>query len=545
MKKQNVTHLLALVFAITMIFSCQLALAEQAGTMEYGSAEEILSRDFSKHIGISFAGVQVVEGLDYTTGNDYYKHFSNLFNISYDVQGLQYRDWARSLSTWINSEDLPDWSVWNFNAGDAANYAEQELVKKLPDDWRVKYPNLAKVADLCEANAYYEEKLGGMYYLFRPQYGTGYPAKNLSSSISLYIRTDYAMQAGYDLSKNLESGKITISEFMDYCRAVKAAGICEYPWWNYTGRVGVFLGLCASHSGVAAGYTANAYYRGEDGQYHWGPGEEDSGIKAALGMMKQAYDEGLLYSDFYALATDEDAEHFYGKGDCAALVAEGDAAYFDRYAQQMQELLGVSFWDAATVLVLTDNEGICHGDPNVNFWACNILNPDMDDEKLDRILTLWDYSCTDEGQLEIRLGLKGIDWDFDESGNPVSFLTDTEFGNVENKYTATRPIYSSMVSQGADFNFINPAYSNEARDLMTRLYLTRSDCYSADGQSVDWELYSYSSNLLSAANFTYHDEFANLLTQAGDFSANYDAWVKDKMSLIQPVLDDMNAQLAQ
>ena len=102
-----------------------------------------------------------------------------------------------------------------------------------------------------------------------------------------------------------------------------------------------------------------------------------------------------------------------------------------------------------------------------------------------------------------------------------------------------------MVSQGADFNFINPAYSNEARDLMTRLYLTRSDCYSADGQSVDWELYSYSSNLLSAANFTYHDEFANLLTQAGDFSANYDAWVKDKMSLIQPVLDDMNAQLAQ
>ena len=32
------------------------------------------------------------------------------------------------MNTWINADDLPDWSVWNFVPGDGANYADQGLV---------------------------------------------------------------------------------------------------------------------------------------------------------------------------------------------------------------------------------------------------------------------------------------------------------------------------------------------------------------------------------------------------------------------------------
>lgn len=36
------------------------------------TAEDILARDFSDNVKISFAGVQVTDGLDYNHGNDYY-----------------------------------------------------------------------------------------------------------------------------------------------------------------------------------------------------------------------------------------------------------------------------------------------------------------------------------------------------------------------------------------------------------------------------------------------------------------------------------------
>ena len=132
------------------------------------TAEDILARDYSEPIKISFAGVQVTDGLDYNHGNDYYEWWTDTFNIEWDITSLAWDNWTERMNTWINADDLPDWSVWNFNAGDAANYADQGLVKCMPDDWKEQYPNLAAAASCSEANAHYEELYGGMYYFFRP-----------------------------------------------------------------------------------------------------------------------------------------------------------------------------------------------------------------------------------------------------------------------------------------------------------------------------------------------------------------------------------------
>ena len=96
-----------------------------------------------------------------------------------------------------------------------------------------------------------------------------------------------------------------------------------------------------------------------------------------------------------------------------------------------------------------------------------------------------------------------------------------------------------------DYSFISPAFSKNARDRVAVLYNTRSDLASCKDQTVDWDLASYSSQALNLASMTYADEYANLITKEGDFSANYDAWVAEKMSLIQPVLDELNAAFGQ
>lgn len=501
------------------------------------TAEDILARDYSEPVKISFAGIQCNDALDYNHGNDYYEWWTDTFNIEWDVTSLTFDNWVERMNTWINADDLPDWSVWNFNAGDAANYADQGLVKCMPDDWKEQYPNLAAAASCSEANGHYEEVYGGMYYFFRPVFANNFPADTITSHISMFLRTDWAEQAGYDLSKNKESESITISEFMDYLRAIKDAGICEYPWYNVSGEVGQVLDRTTENAGI----QQSVYYKGSDGQYHWGPAEDETGIKDTLRMIKQAYDDGLLYPEFYTLQDPDDIGHFYASGDCAATMYSGMAAWFDRFETNMQDNLGVSFWDTADVFVMTDDNGVAHDAASLNFWACNILSPNMDDTTYERIMSIWDYGCTEEGQLRIRLGVPDVDWKYDDNGNIVNLVKDTEYGTLENKYTSLYPITGNMFILSDDYSFINPGNTEQAREKVSSLYVKRAAISTAKDKTVDWDLSNYSSQAMNLASMTYADEYANIITKSGDFDTNYDQWVSDKMSMIQPVLDELNA----
>jgi len=115
-----------------------------------------------------------------------------------------------------------------------------------------------------------------------------------------------AEQAGYDLSANIESNTLTLEEFIACLQAIKDAGIVEYPWYNTSQYVGYVLDRVTE----AAGVGQKAYYKGSDGQYHWGPAEEETGIKEALRKIKGAYDNGLLYPEFYTLQDPDDIGHF-------------------------------------------------------------------------------------------------------------------------------------------------------------------------------------------------------------------------------------------
>ena len=501
------------------------------------TAEDILARDYSEPVTISFAGIQCTDGLDYNHGSEYYEWWTETFNVTWDVTSLTFENWVERMNTWINADDLPDWSVWNFVPGDAANYAEQGLVMEMPDGWKEEYPNLAAAATCTPANEYYENLYGGMYYFFRPVFANNFPADTITSHISMFMRTDLAEEAGYDLTENIESNTISLTEFIEYMQAIKDAGLMEYPWFDLSGSIGQVVDRVSGYAGV----LGSSYYKGEDGQYHWGPAEESSGIKEALRQIKGAYDNGLLYPEFYTLQEPDDAGHFYAAGDAAATMESGMAALFDRYEQNMQQNLGLSFWDTSDVFILTDDEGISHEQPSTNYWACNILSPYLDETKYERIMSIWDYGCTEEGQLRIRLGVPDVDWKYDENGDIQVTLEEQGYATLEDKYTSLYPITGNMFILSDDYSFINPGFTEQARDKVADIYTKRAAITSSKDQEPDWDLLSYSSQAMNLASMTYADEYANIITKSGDFDTNYDQWVSDKMSMIQPVLDELNA----
>ncbi|MDR0554656.1 MAG: extracellular solute-binding protein [Treponema sp.] len=527
-----------------MVLAAIVALASCGGGDKSGSGGGAASgggsgwfagRNFNKHMDVEFAspGPGIDEGKDYNNGDDWVKKWTQAFNITFKITPFTWENWEERLRIWINSGDAPEMFVYNYNHGEAQNYAEQGLVKKLPDDWKTKYPNLARAANDVPLNAMAEETFGGTYYLFRPIYSNNRPVDKLSPHFSAYIRKDWAQAAGVTLKPAMK-----ISELLDYARKVKAANPGKvqnfYPIVNRTGSFGYFFHFNNGFAGI----NGPAYYRGNDGKYHWA-GADQSTLQT-LKLMVPAYREGLIDPEFYTIQDPDDLGAFYTSGRSALIVADGMAWKMTEMEQHFKSDLGLDFDDVVEIVTVLGEDGYYHAAPLTNYWAAVAFSPKIADDKLDRLLQMLDYSCTDEGQLEIRCGIKGVDWDMNGT-EIVSRLNPGE--SLWDKY-ALLPVYVNMLILSDDFQFRDPNYKAAYRQKTKDMYILRAQ--SSTGETFppepDWNVVLHSSRALNLASMVMADEYAALVIKSGDPESNWRAWVNEKTPLVQPVLDELNAK---
>jgi putative aldouronate transport system substrate-binding protein len=492
-------------------------------------------KNFSKHLEIEFAtpGPGIDEGKDYNNGDPWVKKWTKDFNITFNITPFTWENWAERLRIWINSGDAPEMFVYDYNHGEAQNYAEQGLVKKLPDNWKTKYPNLARAAGDAPLGAMTEKAFGGTYFLFRPIYSNNRPTNKLSPHFSAYLRKDWAKAAGVTLKPAMK-----ISEIIDYARKVKAANpgkVANFsPIVVRTGNFGYFFHFNNGFAGI----NGPTYYKGTDGSYHWGPADQST--LQVLTLLSSAYREGLIDREFYTIQDPDDLGAFYTTGHSAAILADGMAWKMTEMEQHFQADLGLKFDDAVEIVTVLGEDGNYHAAPLTNYWGAVAFSPKISDEKLDRALQMLDYSCTEEGQLEIRCGIKGVDWEL----NGTEIVSHVKAGeSLWDKY-ALLPVYVNMLILSDDFQFRDPNYKLGFRNKTKDMYVLRAN--SSTPQTFpaepDWNVVLHNSRALNLASMVMADEYAALVIKPGDTAANWRAWVNEKMALIQPVLNELNAK---
>jgi putative aldouronate transport system substrate-binding protein len=491
-------------------------------------------RDFSKHYDIDYAGIQIDEAKDYNDGDAFVKQFREKFNVKWNITPIAWESWQERLRVWINSGDAPEMFVLDFNFAEAVGYAEQGMIKELPKDWRTKYPNLAKAQDNVPIAKLTEDAMGGTYLLFRPMFANDRPAKKLSDHVTPWVRKDWAEAVGVQLKEAM-----TITEIFDYARKVKAANPGRVANFYPINATSLNMSLFVMANNSYSGYYS-PFYKGTDGKYHWGPG--DASTLEALKIISQAYREGLIDPEFYTLTDNQDSAKFYTAGTSAMMWGGAMAVGFRDVANYFKQDLSLDFADVAYATTILGTDNHYHGYSLQNYWGTNGFSPDIPDDKFDRILQMMDYSCTEEGQLEIRLGVKGVDWDIGSDGKPFSKMSADEI--LWDKY-AMLPIYVNMMILSDDFQFTDLNYPEWARNQSKKMYQDREK-YSTDltlAPEPDQHVALFSSRAMNQANMTYSDEYAALIVRAGDIEANWRAWVNEKMTLIQPVLNELNAGL--
>ncbi len=257
---------------------------------------------------------------------------------------------------------------------------------------------------------------------------------------------------------------------------------------------------------------------------------------------KTAYEEGLLHPEFFSYSGSQDIEDFYVTGVSGAMWYQGMARYMEMLDSNMKENLGLSFDEAVWPCFVTDDEGVFINHPLTNFWGTILFSPNMGMKKWERYMDMLDYSASDEGQLFIRMGFEGVDWEYDEEGNIKTLLPAGI--DARNKYPSIYPIYHQLIVLSDDFSLVNPNYRKEFREKTIQLYKLK-EALSTDTSAppMDWDIYLYDSEAKNALSFDFSKDFATLVVSRDDIETAWRNWVESNAYMVDPVLEEFRANL--
>ncbi len=499
--------------------------------------------DLSKHVTITYASVQGTEGYDYTNGDDLARYYSEKFNYTLEVTALTWSNWNERTRIWINSGDMPDVMVFNFtqtNYPEAAGYVEQGLLYKLPDDWKSRWTNLAKVFDITGLGPQMDKQFGGTYFLPRARFYKNLIGDPVPDHWSLYMRKDWAQAVDFPIKSTYKN-----SEVLEYARLIKQKD---------PGGVGNKLVPISADPNAAVlmfiqsnSTHYNTFYKDpEDGKYKWGGASEDT--LTGLKLMAEAYKEGLLDPDFITLKAEDSQAPFDTQGVAACNFNQAPtAALHPNFINRFEANLGLDPFEHINMATVLGEDGYYHQRDLINFWGTIVFSPDIEDDVFERYMDVLEYNATDEGRTTLFLGIKDIDWTYDSDGKLIS-LYDQEkegrpLGGADGKYPSMGYLLGAIVLFD-DLAFDNPNDDPRCIEISRQLYSDRCEIATPETfPKTDWDLYSFDSQSMRRAQFDYSTELCNLITMPGNIEENWKNWIDSKMPIIQPVLDELNLHL--
>lgn len=521
----------------------QEAVVEEKATTEVAEAveaepEEAEEKDYSEHYTYSYASTQITESTDYNSKDDAMtQYWQQKYNFDWDIISISADNWDSTVNTWAYSEDLPDITIFDYKHPQMMDWVDQGLVFEFPDGWEERWPNVAKVQEYGGIEPTVQELTGHTYFLARANYATHLPCTPgiNPTNMMVYIRKDWAEAVGVEIKDYY-----TVDEIMEYARLVKEKD---------PGNIGkdlVPMGLSSTNCynvfvSSESTYTSNNYYlyRDDNNDFHWGLADEET--LEGLKLWRQAFDEGLLNKEFYSYSGAEDVEDFYVRGVSGLMWYQGGARYQQDVKNRMRDNLGLEYDDTVHQCFIISNNGDYHSAPRGNFWGVIMFNPDIEIEKWERYMDMLDESCSEEGQILIRMGFEGVDWEY-QNGEMVSLLEDGK--DARSKYPSIYPVYHQLCMLSDDFVLINPNYPKEFRDKTIKMYELKEKLgKNGTCPPIDYDIYLYSSDATAALSFEYEKDFANIVVNQGDVEKEWRDWLDSWAYLMDPVLKELKENI--
>ena len=378
--------IVALVLAVMLLLSAASALAE-----------------FDQKVSFTVCTSQTQAAGDYNS-DKLAKYVQEKFNVDYEVWPIAYDSQNEKVRVWVNSESMPSLTAWmDWNISEYSEYVDQGLLGALPEGWEQDYPNLHRMIEKTGLL----DKLtidGKLYAVPNAVFGVFLDMDPITNHSTTWYRADWAEQLGYHFGDTA-----TFAEFRKYledCIANNMSGMdATYGLVGTSDYVNSFFF-------DATGVDYDGFMETEDGMV-WGPTLE--AIPETIKMIRDWYQSGLIYPDYYLLSSTDAPEYFY-VGNCAALRKDGPVSSHVGVADGLEEN-GIDP-SVAKPIMLTGEDGVVHAQETTNYWTVIIFNPENDAETMARLCSMIDWLYSEEGILCCQMGVPGVEWDYDAEGKP-------------------------------------------------------------------------------------------------------------------------------
>lgn len=205
------------------------------------------------------------------------------------------------------------------------------------------------------------------------------------------------------------------------------------------------LACLLPYSNAAGTIAGTAFYWIDNGDgtyvpaYFAGENLGDNTLPA-LKLMRSMYEDGTIEADI-ALASKDTAQQKFLNGQNAAFFGTGAGDAWENVGDYWEEIHGRSFWDDVKYLDLMPDQNGEYAYGIADYaWSETYINSNVDDEKMERILAMYDYLLTDEGAFMGTYGMEGVTFDFDENG-----VVHVKDGVTVNKVYPSTDVFAVLV----------------------------------------------------------------------------------------------------
>ena len=502
---------LALFLAVLMAVPCVSALA-----------------DYDTHISFTINSTHSNSSMDYNS-DGMYKYISEMFNFDYEVYPVSKDSQSEKIRTWINGGTMPDIVSWrNFDYQEYATYAEQGLLGALPEGWEEKYPDLYQMVKV--SGLYDKLHIDGvMYAIPHATFARFSGMQTVVSNQTLYYRKDWVEKLGME-------------PFGDTVTLSQIEALCKGAVENDLAGNGATIGFSTDpdyYSNFLMQFAEVDYdaFMKEDGHYKLAA--SDPKVIDWISFGKDWYKKGIVDPDFYLNAI-SDTTNKFTSGIAACMMHNGAISSYHGYKVTFNTSTGLNSDECIGVAAMATDDGVAHTNEAANYWSATFFSPDISEEKLDRILTIMNWTCTQDGQLTVVVGVPGETWEYDENGDVKMLTEKDENGN----YPSTPDLYNSyniFRSLGIlpdDYSFVNPSNEKLVVEQIKAVYAAKERGYIIP---LDYDYEFFASDAKSQFSLDFQDEITRIiLLKDADVAAEWNNFLNMNKAIWEPVITDLN-----
>lgn len=419
--------------------------------------ETLKSLSFEEHLDIS-VGYWNIEGMVKAAQPDgMLKYMEELFNITLHPVSVTWSNYKERYQILSATGSLPDVfatiTLSSNDSNDSATFAdmiESGSIRSLPEDMSA-YPVLS---DLLASVPFTKYKDGCFYAVPRVSFLDSILG---ATDAVMLVRRDWMNRLGYENPESME-------EFLEMCTAFAREdpdgnGLDDTIGYNVNN-------LSAMGKWVMLGIApeCNVYtWVEENGRFvpSWTTGQ----FREVVSYYQRLYKEGGLDPAFYSKSPNTIIEDF-ASGRLGALEYKSSPSSLMEVKAKWDVLNDQPFEQCVDVLpVIPASDGVRYSNSSNIFWSESYISSKADDKKLERILALFEFLLSEQGQEFCHYGIEGIDYRRTADGRYECLLDigSESLTTVLNRKYPSSVLFSGIATWGGGWEDFEENGMNELR----------------------------------------------------------------------------------